>query len=256
MSQSFKGREDWSKRWWEVPFGTIIDELRAGYAKIPVTGHHLEVLEGANTVDDLRAVFQRRNIATDRNPYDTASLNKKGLDEVLRHVHDLRRAWMDLRASEPIVPGSPEPSAEFDAAAYLSLWSDDELLARALCVIDDAEFVSACNGCKSLNEIRERLGLDPEVIDARRQERLRGERKAERQRRTFNVLTPPLKLERRATATLRASQQPCRSRGAAREQGCVHASDNCTPEQRRVGRRQQGREDFSSAPFGRTSAIS
>ena len=187
VSQSFKGREDWSTRWWEVPFGTIIDELRSGYAKIPVTGHHLEVLEGANTVDDLRAVFQRRKIATDRDPYDTASLNKKELDEVLRHVHDLRRAWMDLRASEPIVPGSPEPSAEFDAAAYLSLWSDDELLARALCVIDDAEFVSACNGCKSLNEIRERLGLDPEVIDARRQERLRGEREAERQRRTFNV---------------------------------------------------------------------
>ena len=187
VSQSFKGHKDWPTRWWEVPFGTIIDELRAGYAKIPVTGHHLEVLEGANTVDDLRAVFQRRNIATDRDPYDTASLNKKGLDEVLRHVHDLRRAWMDLRASEPIVPGSPEPSAEFDAAAYLSLWSDDELLARALCVIDDAEFVSACNGCKSLNEIRERLGLDPEVIDARRQERLRGEREAERQRRTFNV---------------------------------------------------------------------
>ena len=189
VHQNFKGGNDWSTRWWKVPFGAVIDELRAGYVEIPGAEHHLEVLEGAGTIDDLRTAFQAKGIAIAPNPYETADLNKKKLDEVLLSVYDLHWVWVELRTapSAPIAPEPPEQTAELDPVAYLRLWSDDELLERALRIINDAEFVDACNGCASVDEIRERLGLDQKVIDARREERFRRVREVERQQRTFDV---------------------------------------------------------------------
>ena len=194
VHQNFKGGNDWSTRWWEVPFGAVIDELRAGYVEIPGAEHHLEEIDGVRTVDDLRTAFQTKGIATDPDPYETAGLNKKRLDEVLLLVHDLHRAWVELKALDPMAPEPPEPPAERDPAAYLRLWSDAELLERALRIIGDAEFVDACDGCASVDEIRERLGLDQEVIDAQREERCRRKMEAERQQRTFTVAGKPFEV--------------------------------------------------------------
>ena len=108
VSQNFKHGDDWSTRWWEVPFGAVIDALRTGYAEIPGAEHHLAALDGAGTVDDLRAAFQERGIATDPDPYETASLNKKRLDDVIHRVHDLRRAWVELQTLDPKAPEPPE----------------------------------------------------------------------------------------------------------------------------------------------------
>lgn len=194
VTHDFVVPDDWSTLWWEVPFWAVIDALRAGYVEIPIAEHHLQVLDGARTVDDLRTTFARQNIATEPNPYETASLNKDRLGALVSRLHDLHRAWVELHTSEAIAPDTPELPAELDAGAYLRRWSEAELLEQALDVIDDAEFVTACDGCASLDEIRQRLELDSEVVDARRQERLRREREAERQRRTFEVAGSPFEV--------------------------------------------------------------
>ena len=193
VHQNFKGGNDWSTRWWEVSFGAVIDELRAGYVEILGAEHHLEVLEGAGTIDDLRTAFRTKGIAIAPNPYETADANKRKLEEVLLSVHDLHRAWVELRASGPIAP-DPEPLAEPDPVAYLHYWSDAELLERALSVINDAEFVQACDGCVNVDEIRKRLRLDQKVIDARSEERLQHKRESERQQQTFEVAGKPFEV--------------------------------------------------------------
>ena len=195
VRQSFKGDNDWLTRWWEVPFEAVIDALCARYRGLAGADYHLDVLESAGTVDDLRVVLQRRSIGTDPDPYETARLNKHRLEDALLRVHDLHRAWVELQASDPVAPEPPEPTADLDPVAYLYRWSDAELLERALQIIDDAEFISACAGCASLHEVRDRLGLNPEIIDAHRRERLRREQEAVRQRRTFDVAGTPFEVD-------------------------------------------------------------
>ena len=196
VRNNFKAGDDWSTRWWEVPFSAVIDAIRDGYAEIPGTERHLEVLEGARTVDDLRTAFQRIGIAIDPDPYETAHANKRKLGELLRRVHDLRLGWMEFQttSADPTAPVLLGPPTELHPVAYLRLWSDAEMLEQALIIIDDAEFVSACDGCTSLDEIRERLGLDAKIVDARRQERLQHDREEERQRRTFDVAGTPFEV--------------------------------------------------------------
>ena len=194
VRQSFKGENDWSTRWWEVPFATVIDALCSRYRSIPDADHHLDVLGNAGTVDDLRVALQRRGVGVDPDPYEIARLNKSKLDEALLRVGDLRRAWLELQASGPMVPESPDQPADLDPVAYLHRWSNTELLERALRIIDDAEFISACAGCVSVDDIRARLGLNPEDIDEQRRARLRLERETARQRRTFEVAGAPFEV--------------------------------------------------------------
>ena len=162
VRQNLKSDDDWSKRWWEVPFAAVIDALGSRYRGIPGAAHYLVVFESVGTVDDLGVALQRRGIEIDPDPYETARLNKNSLEEALLRIHDLRRAWAELQGSDPMGPKPPEPPAGLDPVAYLHRWSDAELLERALRIIDDAEFISACAGCVSLHEVRERLGLNPE----------------------------------------------------------------------------------------------
>ncbi len=186
IHQNFKGGEDWPTRWWKVPFGVIIDELCTSYAEILGVEHDLEVLEGVTSIDNLRTAFQTKGISTDPDPYETAGLNKKRLDEVLLSTHDLYRAWVELRNSSGPIASDPELQ-ELDTVAYLRSLTDDELLERALSIIGDADFVQACDDCVSIDDIRKRLRLDQKVIDAQREKRSQRKIEAERQRRTFEV---------------------------------------------------------------------
>ena len=187
IHQNFKGGEDWSTRWWKVPLKAVIDELCASHAEIPGAEHHLEVFEGATTVEYLRTAFQTKGIATDPDPYETAGLNKKRLEEVLLSAHDLHRAWVKFKASAPMVSEPPALPAELDPVAYLHHWTDTELLERVLRIIGDEEFIKACDDCTSFDAIRQLLELTPESIQARRQDRLRREQEEARRQRTFDV---------------------------------------------------------------------
>ena len=193
-SQSFESGNDWSTRWWDVPFEVVIDKLHTKYAEIFGAECHLGGLEGVKTVDDLRTAFQTEGIATDHDPYEIAGRNKKRLDEMLLSAHDLHRTWVEFNAPNSIAPETPEPPVELDPVAYLHQWSDAELLERALRIIDDDEFIKACDGCTNLDDIRQRLKLTPENIHARRQERLRRDQEEKRRQRTFDVAGAPFEV--------------------------------------------------------------
>ena len=198
LHQSFKSDKDWSTRWWEVPFKAVIDKLSTCYSEISGAEHYLEVIEGATTIADLRTAFQTKGMATHPDPYETADANKRKLEEVIRQVYDLHRAWVELRTPGLIAPEPPESPDEIDSVAYLHRWSEAELLEQALYIMDDSEFVSACNDCVSLNDIRERLKLDSKVINAQQQQRLQREqeiaRKRLRKRRIINVAGDPFEV--------------------------------------------------------------
>ena len=187
VTRHFEVEPDWSMQWWEVPFAIVIAALYAGYAEIPGAAHHLEVLEKVQSVDELRAALHDAGIETNCNPYELARQNRNGLDKVLRDLHDLHRTWVELTVEGSTPPECPGPPASPDPAAYLSVWTETELLHRALRCIDDSPFVGACAGCMSLDEICNHLALDPEAVAARRRLRREKDRENQRQRRTFEV---------------------------------------------------------------------
>ena len=194
VTQNFQPREDWSMRWWDVPFTAIIAELTAGYSKVPGVTRHLRVFEAARNVDDLRTAFHDSGISTDCNPYEIARRNRSRLENLLNELHDLHRTWLELTTCNSAAPERPEQPAAIDPAAYLNLWSEAELLPRALHCMGKTAFTEASAGCASLGDIRNRLALDPEAVAARRRERQEREREIERQRRTFDVAGIPFEV--------------------------------------------------------------
>ncbi len=223
VNQSFKGNDDWSTQWWAVPFEAVIGKLRVDYAKIIGSEFHLEVLNGAKTVDDLRTAFHRKGIGV-ADPYEIAGMNKMRLDEVLLSTRDLHREWKELGTSNSIAHVPPETPAELDPVAYLGHWSDSELIERALRIIDDEDFINACKGCESLEEIRQVLELTSENIHARRQDRLRRDQEAERRRRTFGVAGAPFEVGTESYSDLFE-----RLNGLADPQGPNVEKDETTP---------------------------
>ena len=194
VSQNLETDSDWATRWWEVPFGPVLDVLRAGCARIPGIERHLEVIEKVSTIDELRAVFQRRSVEIDPDPYETAGRNQVRLTDMRVQLRDVYRAWVEIRASAGARPSPPAPLARLDATAYLRLWSEHELIEQSLRAIMDDEFVAACEGCVSLEAIRRQLGLTPEAAEARRRERHQQEQEAARRRRTFDVAGTPFEV--------------------------------------------------------------
>ena len=185
--QSFKADADWLTRWWEVPFVAIIDKLRVDYTEIISDDSHLEVLQGAKSIDDLRTAFHRNGIAVDPDPYDIAGMNQKSLNDLLLSVHDLYRTWLELGRSSSKQIEPPVPVVNLDPSAYLSRWSEHEILERAFEIIDDESFNKTCEGCKSLHEVQQRHKLTVEKAATRGQERIQRKRDTERRQRTIEV---------------------------------------------------------------------
>ena len=101
VSRGLAADPDWSTRWWEVPFASVLDAMRTRYAGLPGVGCHLEVIEGSKTTDDLRAAFQRHGVEIDPNPYETAGRNQERLEDMLVRLHDLHQTWVDLSGVSP-----------------------------------------------------------------------------------------------------------------------------------------------------------
>ena len=73
-------------------------------------------------------------------------------------------------------------------------WSDRELIGETLRAIGDEGFSTACDGCASLQAVREQLGLTPEATENRRRQRREQEQEADRRRRTFDVAGWPFEI--------------------------------------------------------------
>ncbi|MCY4004186.1 MAG: DUF3883 domain-containing protein [Rhodospirillales bacterium] len=186
-ARNIEARTEWSHRWWEVPFAAVLGALRDAYADVPGAEHNLQVLTDATTLEELQDRFHKRGIAVEPDPYEIARLNREALSQTLTDLGDLHRLWVEI--DDDTLP--PAPPAEIDSRAYLLSWSPAELLDRSLHIIADSRFAAACSGCKSLDEIRDRLGLDRKAVEARRRRRREQQREAERQRRTFDVAGTP-----------------------------------------------------------------
>ena len=252
VSQALEANADWSTQWWEVPFRAVLDALRADYAGIPGIGCHLKIIDGARTIDDLRAAFQQRAVDIAPDPYETAGSNQERLKEMLAHLHDLHRTWVESRTPATTPPSPPAPPAALDASAYLRVWPERELLKRSLRAIEDDEFLAACHGCASLEAIRQQLGLTPEATEARHRERQQQKQEAERRQRTFDVAGSPFEV---GTASYSALFQ--RLHDLAAPEGPRASRDEFTPLLKARARREgsgAGGKGESRAPSRRPPA--
>ena len=185
--------DDWSTRWWEVPFEAVVDALCDTWREIVDSGH-LAVLKGTETPGQLRDAIGERGIAIEPDPYDTARVNGERFVRVLLDAHDLHRTWLEFRDPQSRVPDLPS-APELAADAYLRRWTEAELWHLALTTLGDERFTLACGGDSDLQSIRERLGLDGEAVDRKRRERAEREEEAARKAKTVEIAGEPFEIE-------------------------------------------------------------
>ena len=224
VSQALDADADWSTRWWEVPFSAVLDALRTGYVALTGIDRHLQVLDGATTIDDLRTAFQRHRVDIAPDPYETARRNRERLKDMLVRLHDVHRTWVEFQTPTATPPSPPAPPARLDASAYLRGWSERELVEQSLHAIEADDFAAAGHGCSSIEAIRQQLGLTPEATEARCRERHRREQEDERRQRTFDVAGAPFEV---GTASYSALFE--RLDGLAAPQGPRASRDEFTP---------------------------
>lgn len=194
VRKGFAGETDWAARWWEVPFVEFLGALRDRYAGIPVAESHLPVLRNARNINELRDQFERGGIEITPDPDETADENMKRLERVLADVLDLYQAWMKRDTTKQTRP-QPSDMSSVPPTAYLRRWSDAELLKMAFEITDNQEFATACDGCSTPDAIRQQLYLEPEEVEARREERHLREQEERRKRRTFYVAGKPFEID-------------------------------------------------------------
>ena len=194
VNRNVKTRADWPTRWWKVPFPAIINALRDEYAAVPATEPYLQIFDQPTTLENLHQEFHDQGIETDPDPYEIARRNNHRLSETLAGLHDLYRVWVKLNDSTetPLTP--PDLPAEPNPQTYLHPWSQAEIFDLSIDLIADSRFAAECEGCTSLDNIRDHLDLDREAVEAQQRQRQEYQRKAERQRRTFHVAGIPFEV--------------------------------------------------------------
>ena len=187
--ENFKAPTEWSSRWWEVPFGAVLKEMRTAYADaLAVVPGLVNDLDDASTLADLRTALVQRGVDLDIDPYETYRRNENRLRKEIGKARDLHRAWLEVSGAEPAAPrdgvsGSPR----MNASAYLRDWSETAIFEQALEAVDDAEFRRQCDGCGSVGEARLKLGVTPEAVEQAQRKRRERQREAERANRTFPI---------------------------------------------------------------------
>lgn len=193
LARDFQVDVSWSRRWWEVPFASVLDSLIARYKRISAVAPFLEVIEGSDTADGLRDKLEKGGISMMPDPYETAATNRRRLQQLLSDVRDIYREWLKLDASRS-AKGFADLQPQSDGSEYLSDWSDAKLLEVALQAPFDQSFKDACSGCSTLDAIQDKLDLTPQSIEKRYKERLDQRREAERRRRTYDVAGHPFEV--------------------------------------------------------------
>jgi hypothetical protein len=194
VRRGFKAPAEWTTEWWEVPFQAVIGALHAEYAKLDVPEDRLRPLAESSSARELRSALEAREVALDPDPYDLAADNKEAFRQTLLKLHDFREAWKELADGGSTAGKPPDLPADLDPTAYLKRWSETELIERSHRVLSDPDFQAACDGCSTLGEIRDHLGIDAAIVEAHRKERLKLEQEAERKQRTFEVAGSPFEV--------------------------------------------------------------
>ena len=177
-TRGFTAPDDWTKRWWDVPFVAVVEALRESYLAV-VDAEHLEALRGATSDHQFQLALEKSGVKVESDPYETARINSDGLEKMLLNAYDLYRTWLEAHNPESKVPDQPT-APELGGEAYLRRWSDAELWRHALAILDDETFTTACGEQADLRVVRERLGIDEKTIKAIRMERAKQAREAAR----------------------------------------------------------------------------
>ncbi len=184
-TQAFSVPDDWSTRWWEVPFEAVVTALCDTWGKV-VDSEHLAVLRATATPGELRQTIEKRGIAIEPDPYEIARANNDRFGRVLLDAHDLHRTWLEFRdpgSRLPELPTAPELAAD----TYLRRWTAAELWRLALVTLGDERFTDACGDASDAQTARERLGLDEGAVERKRQERAEKEREAARKAKRVEI---------------------------------------------------------------------
>ena len=183
---------DWSTRWWEVPFFEVLGAI---YDRCAHAVSHLgvETLPKAESVLDLQGVLVKQGVDIDVDPYETARVNGEAFHKVLLEVYDLYSTWVDARDLESEVRERPTPT-QLDPQAFLWDWSEAELWRRALTVLGDEQFSTACGDFDSPNGVRERLGLHEAAVARKRRERKEKEKQAARMPKKMKIAGQTLEI--------------------------------------------------------------
>ena len=152
----------WSEDWWEVPFGAVLAVLRARYEGISRARPHLGVFEGVTRIGKLRRELELHNATLDPDPLEVARRNQYRLNRAVRRMRELYEAWLEKKGAEPALDATA-PEA-LDDSMYLRDWPEDDLFERATLAVADSEFHAAGAGCKTIEEMRELLGLSNVVV--------------------------------------------------------------------------------------------
>ena len=150
--------EKWSGEYWKVPFGEVLDVLRAGYEAIPKSRRYLDVIKGVTSINELCSALEQRGVALEPDPREVARGNQYRLDRAIRRVHHLYGAWLAKEGTAP-VPSAEPPEARLDDSMYLRDWPEDDLIERAKLAVADRDFRTAVTGCQTMEAMCKRLDI-------------------------------------------------------------------------------------------------
>lgn len=184
-TRKFAAPNDWSKRWWEVPFQAVVETLRERYQEI-IDASHLETLSGVASSANLQVAFEGIGIGIEPDPYETARVNRAQLKRALEELYDLYLVWIEVYRPESEAP-APPTDPELGTDGYLVQWSDAELWSHSLATLGDEQFSAACGGLAEPQTLRNRLGLDAKALDEKRRERVEREKEAARRQRIVEI---------------------------------------------------------------------
>ncbi len=195
-SQDFEAPPDWSSRWWEVPFDTVLGHLRTAYVdELGVDSGPVDALDDASTLAELRAALVQQGIAVDVDPYETFRRNENRLEKEIGQVRDLHRAWLEVLETKPVPPRHEESgSPRMNASAYLRDWSEAEIFEQALETVNDAAFLRQCDGCRAVDEARAKLKVTAEVVEQARRKRRERQREEQRAQKTEVIAGKPFEV--------------------------------------------------------------
>ena len=185
--------DEWSRRWWVVPLGAVLDALRARYGRISAAKPHLRALENVATIAGLRSRLEQHGVGLEPDPLETARRNQDRLDHTVRSVRELYESWFAKRGPDAIAT-PPALRVGLDDSKYLKEWPTAELLREAIEAVDDRSFRAACGNSETIEGLRTVLGITPENLERARQERLTRTREKASQQRMFEVAGQPYEI--------------------------------------------------------------
>jgi len=181
---------EWSRRYWEVPFDTVLDTLRVRFEGIPAFEPYLGALEAPRDIDEFNSALQGHGVALEPDPLEVARRNQYRLADAIGSVWELYEAWLAMSGVDS-PQGSDAPQPDLHASMYLTEWSDTDLFEQALRATDNPGFFVACADSTTIEEARATLHIPGETLERTRKQRLRQVRKQERKLRTFEVAGRP-----------------------------------------------------------------